>query len=518
MERKIITLYTQVYNAEPYIVQCIESVLSQTYSNLQYILVDNGCSDNSGKIIDYFAKRDDRIYAIHYKENRGGFWPQLLKKAAIGYYLALLDSDDWIEPDYIERLVSFSDRYNLDLAVTGTVQYFDISQTHQVMRKLDNPTVLTQAQFAQYYPQVWAFPSTVWGSIMKKDILQRVDMDPIIRGKYPYGSDTMQMLQYIKECTRIGIDNSVLYHYRIHPKSVSYQYNPRRFDANVAYYEQIKDFLELHHTFDVQKQEWLKQVHLASMLATLQLLRDAKVPEDEKVAECARIAAHPLTATALTSDCDERKQWFALMREIVFHTLSSGTLSDAESLHTVFQVLSPRSCGAVQFGNLGLFAREAPLRDALQADDWDRLTTLIIELITQKKYTKQYDLGQMLCGMIPDSSPLHGMADTRFFREYAESCMLILQKNYTDALDQMTGLLFERQKLYDGERLLNVYLTLAALENHVPAFIFGKLQLAKLCLRQKRLDECHAVVDELVEMGIDNDELTALRQELEGAQ
>lgn len=513
MGRKV-TIYTRAYNTKPYLKQCIESVLTQTYSNFEYILVDNGCTDGSSQIMADYAAADKRIHLIRFEENRRVSTQQILPKFEMGDYFTVLDSDDWWEPDYLERMINFLIKNDLDLAVTGTIQYLEAHHISQVMRKLEKPTILTQKQFAQYYPKLWTFPSTVWASIMKLDMY----LDTPLPWKYSYGVDTMNMLQYIKQCSRIGIDNSALYHYRIHPKSVSYQYDPTRFNSNIAIYEHIREFLELHHTFDTPKQEWLKQVHLASMLATLQLLKDAKVSEDEKIAECARIAAHPLTATALTSDCDERKQWFALMREIVFHALSSGTLSDAESLHTVFQVLSPRSCGAVQSGSLGLFAQEASLRDALQADDWDRLSALIIELITQKKYSEQYDLGEILYGMIPDSLPLHGIADTRFFREYAENCMLILKRNYADALEQMTGLLFERQKLYDGERFLNIYLTLAALENHVPAFIFGKLQLAKLFLRQDRREECRAVVDELVEMGIDNDELTALHQQLEGAQ
>lgn len=511
-----VTIYTQVYNTKQYLDQCIRSVLNQTYTNFEYIIVDNGCTDGSSEVIRQYANLDKRIIRVPLKENQYGPRIRLTEEIATGEYYTVLDSDDWWELDYLEKLVVFLEINDLDLAVTGTVAYIEKHAASVDMRKVDTPVILTQRKFAQYYPQYWAYPSTSWGSLMKRKIFLKTDNNSVFEQKYPYGGDTMVMLKYIENCNKVGIHNSALYHYRLHRSGKTYRYNPRRFEANVAFYEQAKDFLESHHTFDTPKQEWLQRVYLTSMLATLQLLRDAKVPADEKAAECARIAAHPLTAAVLTNACGEREQWYALISEIVFQALSSGTVTDAESLHTVLKLLSPHCCGAVLTGSLGLFSRETSLREALRKDDWAQLTHLLLNLIWQKRYTKQYDLGQILCDLIPDGSVLYGTADTRFFREYAESCMLILEENYAGALDQMTGLLLEQKKLYDGERFLDVYLTLAALENQVPAFVFGKLQLAKLYLRQNRREECRAVIAELVEMGVDNEELSALRQELEG--
>lgn len=516
----LVAIYCQVYNTEQYLPQCIESVLSQTYSNFRFTLIDNASTDLSADILRDYAARDDRIRLIHMAENTRGIWLRTAwkEKNSEYDYLANIDSDDWWEPDYLGRLIFFLEQNDLDLAVTGTYQYIEDRQISQIMRKLEQPVVLTQRQFAQNYPALWTFPSTGWGCVMKVKLYQKTDVESITEKRYPFGTDTMATLQYIKQCSRIGIDNSALYHYRIHPQGLSCQYSPRRFDANIACYEQIKDFLELHHTFDHQKQEWLKRVHLTSMLATLQLLRDAKILGDEKVAECARIAAHPLTAVALTNDCDERKQWYALMRGIVFHGLSSNAFSDVESLRTVLKVLSPRCYGAVQSENLGLFARVSFLFDSLQKDDWEQLVCQLMELIVQKRYSKQYDLGQMLGGLVPVKTPLEGMTDTRFFREYADICMLVLSENYSAALEQMTGLLLDGEKLYAVEAFLKLYLSLAALEEQAPAFLFGKMRLAWFYLRQGRLKECRAAVAELVEMGLDDEELTALRRELEDAQ
>ncbi len=505
-----VTIYTRVYNTEKFLPQCLESVVNQTYKSFRHVIVDNGCTDGCTGILQNYAKQYPWVKLIRFEKNQRSIDNSQWIDTP---YFCLLDSDDWWDSEYLERLVTFLEENDLDLAVTGTHQFFEETQTSQVMRKLEKPLILTQQEFAQVYPYLWAFPSTTWASIQKTSIYKNTDFTGTLG--LAYGSDTMQMLQYIKQCSRIGIDDSALYHYRIHPKSVSRLYNPRRFDANIAYYEQIKEFLELHHTFDAQKQEWLKRVHICSMVATLRLLKDADIPEDERIAECARIAAHPLTAHALTNNCAEREDWFALMWEIALCAMASPDFTDGESLCQTLRLLAPHCCGAVLPQSWGVFAREPALCAALRQDDAARMRGLVLELIAQKQYVKQFDLGRMMGALLPAASPLRGMADTRFYMKYAQPCALILQGERLAALEEMTSLLLKNKKLYAGERFLDLYLSLAALENQAPAFLFGRLRLAALLLEQGQREQSRAIADELAGMGLENEELDELRRALE---
>lgn len=507
-----VTIYLQVYNTKPFLNQCVDSILSQSYDNFECIIADNGSTDGCEKILEDYARQDQRITLIRYEQNQRINFPQLIQKYGTGRFFTNIDSDDWWEPDYLKHMVKFMEENDLDLAITGTVQYLETHHADKLLRKLDSPIILTQKQFADKYPMFWTFPSTVWASVQKMSIYKADFKAP---AELAYGGDTMHMLEYIKHCTRIGIDSSALYHYRIHPKSMSYLYDPRRFDANIVYYEQIKKFLELHHTFDPPKQEWLKRVHLASMTATLGLLRDARITDDEKLTECARIIEHPLTAVALSNDCDERKQWFSVMWGIVFSVLAREEFYNQETLYKVLQTLSPKCCEVAWSENLGLFAKETVLCNALRKDDWEQMICRLMELIVLKRYSKQYNLGQILGNLIPAQTPLEGITDARFFRKYADICMLVLSENYPAALDQMTGLLLEEKKLYATEEFLKLYLSLSALGEEIPAFLFGKTRLAWFYFRQGRREECRALVDELTEMGLDSEELSELRRALE---
>lgn len=98
-----ISVIVPVYNVEQYLPRCVESILAQTYENLEILLVEDGTKDNSGAICDAYARQDARVKAIH-KENGGLSSARNAGiDAATGDYLSFVDSDDWIEPDMYEK-------------------------------------------------------------------------------------------------------------------------------------------------------------------------------------------------------------------------------------------------------------------------------------------------------------------------------------------------------------------------------------------------------------------------------
>lgn len=114
-----ISVIVPVYNVEEYLSRCVDSILAQTHSNLEVILVDDGAKDASGVICDGYAAKDPRVKVIHKKNgglssarNRG-------LEAAGGEYIAFVDSDDWIEPDAYAHLLHIMDKYDVKLVCGG---------------------------------------------------------------------------------------------------------------------------------------------------------------------------------------------------------------------------------------------------------------------------------------------------------------------------------------------------------------------------------------------------------------
>lgn len=118
-EQPLISVIIPVYKVEQYLPRCVDSVLTQTYSNLEIILVDDGSPDRCGSICDDYARKDPRVRVIH-KENGG------LSSArnagldiAQGEYIAFLDSDDWIEPNAYETMLALAQKYDVKLVCAG---------------------------------------------------------------------------------------------------------------------------------------------------------------------------------------------------------------------------------------------------------------------------------------------------------------------------------------------------------------------------------------------------------------
>ena len=128
MAEEKIAVVVPVYNVEQYLERCVNSIIGQTYTALEIILVDDGSTDCSGVMCDEFTKRDERIRAIH-KENGGLSDARNVGIAqASGEFITFIDSDDFILPDMIERLYSVKTKYNTPIACCLMQQVTDEDQ------------------------------------------------------------------------------------------------------------------------------------------------------------------------------------------------------------------------------------------------------------------------------------------------------------------------------------------------------------------------------------------------------
>ena len=115
----MISVIMLTYNREKLVSRAIESILSQTYRDFEYIIVDNGSIDKSGVIADTYAARDPRIRVIHRERGNIGAGRNTGLDAAQGEYIAFIDDDDWAEPDFLEFLISLLEENAADVAICG---------------------------------------------------------------------------------------------------------------------------------------------------------------------------------------------------------------------------------------------------------------------------------------------------------------------------------------------------------------------------------------------------------------
>ena len=213
-----------VYNVEKYIDECINSVLNQTYTDFEVILVDDGSTDSSGKICDRYAAEDDRIKVIH-QENRGQIYSRLQAiRHATGDYCIFIDSDDLIVSDTLPELKNYIERCNPDM-VAYSFRYFDGKNTYPRNKELfDDGYVLEGKTKKELYESFISGPDhyAIWTKCIKTTILQNdsTDYSPYYGKKM--SEDVLHLLYLITKSEKIVFADKELYLYRYNPQSVSH--------------------------------------------------------------------------------------------------------------------------------------------------------------------------------------------------------------------------------------------------------------------------------------------------------
>ena len=132
----LISVIVPIYNTEKYLRRCLDSILKQTYHNMEIILVDDGSTDNSLQVCNLYASIDERIQVIH-KENGGQSSARNVGlNVCKGEYISFIDSDDWIELDMYSTLVNLLEQYNVDLAVSGRYDAYENSNQKSIGKNL----------------------------------------------------------------------------------------------------------------------------------------------------------------------------------------------------------------------------------------------------------------------------------------------------------------------------------------------------------------------------------------------
>ena len=214
----LISVVVPVYNVEKYLDRCITSIVEQTYENLEIILVDDGSPDNSGAICDNWAKKDSRIKVFH-KENGGaGDTRNYGVEKATGEYIAFVDSDDVIAPNYFEILYSNLVKYNADISCCDYFEFFD---DQQITFNNDQSSRSIQVM-SGYDACKKMIDSTV--TIVLVSPCCKISKSKIIKNNpFPTGhacEDEVASCKYYYYSNKVVLSNAKLYAYYQHPSSV----------------------------------------------------------------------------------------------------------------------------------------------------------------------------------------------------------------------------------------------------------------------------------------------------------
>lgn len=221
-----ISVVVPIYNVEKYIERCLDSILAQTYSDFELILVDDGSPDKSGDIAEEYAKKDTRVKALH-KPNGG------LSSArnygivrASGEYICFVDSDDWVEPTYLEELSGLLEKNEADIAICGFLKNSgeDIIET-----KVDENIVVQSGidAIGNIYGSQYVKYVVAWNKMYR-----RILFDNVLYTEGIINEDEAICAQLYYQAKKVVCTDKVLYNYRVSNSDsiMSARYTLKRLD------------------------------------------------------------------------------------------------------------------------------------------------------------------------------------------------------------------------------------------------------------------------------------------------
>ena len=258
----LISVIIPVYNAEKYINKCIESILSQIYSEFEVILVDDGSTDSSPQICDKYGKEDDRIKVIHKKNEGVSIARSTGVSIAKGDYLAFVDSDDWVEPDYFEKLLNIIRTTDVDMICFGHKKVVN-NATSDCPFPLDESIYDRNAIENQIFPWLIEdetgryFPNQLWNKVIKADIYKENQVSGV---KIIMGEDAACVKSCIYHCKSIYVSSLLLYNYRINPMSVTVSGKKLLWDGPYLIQKHYEEHINLSEC-DFRQQVYRNTVH-----------------------------------------------------------------------------------------------------------------------------------------------------------------------------------------------------------------------------------------------------------------
>lgn len=253
-----------VYNVEKYLCECVDSVLDQTYQNFELILVDDGSRDNSGRICDKYAKKDERIKVYH-KKNEGQIMTRSFAiEKAIGEFIIFLDSDDTLEKNALHVLCEVIHEYEVDCVIYNYRRFWDDSyykpsQINEEVVLIDDKRELYKKILCDELYNSMCIKAVKHSIIINKDYAEIANIR--------HGEDLLQSIDILDRCKSVVFIPDILYNYRINPTSVTHIIDVNSYKVDYTVREKILDFLEKEKLFN---EEDMKEYHIYSLKLLIQ--------------------------------------------------------------------------------------------------------------------------------------------------------------------------------------------------------------------------------------------------------
>lgn len=285
-EQGVVSIIVPVYNTGPYVEKCLQSIIEQTYENIEVILVDDGSTDGSDMICKKFSFREKKVKYIR-QENQGVVRARMTGlDQASGDYTLFIDSDDWIELDMIEFLIGHIGESDMVTAGVyyevqdGVVAEYTDKYPEDIYTSQNMETVLRTMIFDTQANELQRLTPWIWNKLYRTSIVRNIyeELDTNMK----FAEDAVFLYKYILHCQSFVIRHKCCYHYRFRGESASHGTNPSILcDINKAYLSLRRGFKDhlLGESLMKQLQRWIVIMVLMALNGRMGFAETAYIPE-----------------------------------------------------------------------------------------------------------------------------------------------------------------------------------------------------------------------------------------------
>lgn len=259
-----VSIIVPVYNVEKYVERCLESLINQTYQNIEIIIVVDGATDNSLEICENYKERDSRIQIV-IKQNQGlGLARNTGLEYITGKYVLFVDSDDYVDINLVKSVTELAEKNECDL-----VRFHNYRENLVTGKKTVRKTLLQEGIYLKdkinkelLYPIIGVLPEqtaenfvgmSVWRNLYSSSIIKNHELNFVSEREY-ISEDIIFNIKYLYLCNKVYVTNHPFYHYIVNENSLTAKYKDDRFDKEIIMYKEI---LRLVDTLGVCKEEYL---------------------------------------------------------------------------------------------------------------------------------------------------------------------------------------------------------------------------------------------------------------------
>lgn len=291
MRKGVVTIVLPIYNVEKYLERCIKSVVNQSYSNLEIILVDDESPDNCPAICDEWAKKDQRIKVIHKKNGGLGYARNTGIENATGEYICFFDSDDYVALDTVERAYNLAVKENADIVSFGYNQVDKDGRTKNTFIPKPGKLVYEGEEIQDIFLPNMIAPDTstgevtnLWmsmcGAMFSMDLIKRSGWR-LVSERDIISEDVYSLLCLYKDVKKVAVICEAFYFYCENTASLTHTYKTDRYERIKIFYDAcIKKCNELKYPEIVKKRFFYP--YLSNVIAAMKMIIVSDMSNSEK--------------------------------------------------------------------------------------------------------------------------------------------------------------------------------------------------------------------------------------------